>query len=131
MLTTFITFFQTGSLSHEFGHTIGLAHSQKRVDRDSYLNYFPDNVADAWRSQFDKDSIVYFTDWGVPFYYDSIMQYFPYVILLALKNVKLYLTQISLGSYCKHINDSLPVGSIDGSVDGSAGRTSVWRFVFD
>lgn len=40
--------------------------------------YF-ENIAPSWVSQFERDPIQYFDAWGVPYYYDSIMHYFPYV----------------------------------------------------
>lgn len=68
----------TGTISHEIGHMIGLTHAQKRIDRDRYLTFYANNTGQTWLSQFDKDDHTYFTDFGTPFYYDSIMQYFPY-----------------------------------------------------
>uniref|UniRef100_A0A915L0G1 Metalloendopeptidase n=1 Tax=Romanomermis culicivorax TaxID=13658 RepID=A0A915L0G1_ROMCU len=58
-----------GPLVHEFGHVIGLTHSQNRLDRDDYLRIYVDNIMPDWIQQYNKDDPAYFSNWGVPFYY--------------------------------------------------------------
>lgn len=58
---------------------MGMSHSQKRIDRDQSVKIYIENIATSWLNQFERDPAQYFADWGVPYYYDSIMHYFPYV----------------------------------------------------
>jgi hypothetical protein len=64
------------SLMHEIGHATGLYHEQSRLDRDSFVSFFLDNVIDGEESAYaqptDNAQDVGNYDFG------SIMHYYPY-----------------------------------------------------
>jgi hypothetical protein len=58
---------------HEMGHTMGLAHEQSRVDRNSYISIDFSNIAPASQSQYAQDP---FTNMDLGLYdYVSLMHY--------------------------------------------------------
>jgi len=63
----------TGSVVHELGHTVGLYHTQSRIDRDRYLRVEYQNIDRREWSQYNQH-IVDGDDLG-PYDYASIMQY--------------------------------------------------------
>lgn len=64
----------SGSIIHEFGHTLGLWHEQSRCDRDNYVTVYLANVTPSSnRFNFDKHCSDG-TDIG-SYDYDSIMHY--------------------------------------------------------
>ncbi|CAM4414640.1 M12 family metallopeptidase [Deinococcus marmoris] len=62
----------TGSIIHEFGHTLGLFHEQTRPDRDQYVEIVWANIPADWQSQYQirSGSAGYGT-----YDFDSIMHY--------------------------------------------------------
>ncbi len=62
------------TIMHEMGHAMGLFHEQSRSDRNSYLNYFENNIDKPQHGNFDIASGV---DSGL-FNYASIMEYGPF-----------------------------------------------------
>ncbi|KAK3696476.1 hypothetical protein QZH41_011799, partial [Actinostola sp. cb2023] len=61
-----------GSVIHEWGHSIGLWHTQSRSDRDEYVQVLWKHILPGWQSQFEKRSI---DTLGVTYDYNSIMHY--------------------------------------------------------
>ncbi|GGL73946.1 hypothetical protein GCM10010840_10040 [Deinococcus aerolatus] len=62
----------TGSIIHEFGHTLGLFHEQTRPDRDQYVEIVWANIPADWQSQYEIRS----GSAGYGAYdFDSIMHY--------------------------------------------------------
>jgi len=64
-----------GLILHELGHVLGLAHTQKRPDRDQYLNIDETCIEDGMESQYEKlreGDVNYF---GIPYMCNSIMHY--------------------------------------------------------
>jgi len=61
-----------GVAVHELLHGVGVAHEQKRPDRDIFLEIAWDNVAEGKESQFEFDRAAYTEG---PYDYDSIMHY--------------------------------------------------------
>lgn len=62
----------TGSIIHEFGHTLGLFHEQTRPDRDRYVEIVWANIPADWQSQYQIRS----GSAGSGAYdFDSIMHY--------------------------------------------------------
>lgn len=57
---------------HEILHTLSFHHTQKRADRDEYVEYWDANVQSGQESQFNLDANA-FT--GLPYDYFSIMHY--------------------------------------------------------
>ncbi|MEO7652376.1 MAG: M12 family metallopeptidase [Bryobacteraceae bacterium] len=66
----------TGTLTHELGHTIGLWHQQSRPDRDRYVRVLYQNIRETSARDFD----VQMSDEPAirPYDYGSIMHYGPY-----------------------------------------------------
>jgi hypothetical protein len=66
-----------GSIIHELGHIVGLAHEQSRVDRDYYVRLDPNRISKGLQEQYLIE------DRGQPNYYNmpydlfSIMHYGP------------------------------------------------------
>lgn len=62
----------TGSIIHEFGHTLGLFHEQTRPDRDQFVQIQWNNIPADWQSQYQIRS----GSKGYGAYdFDSIMHY--------------------------------------------------------
>ncbi len=63
----------TGNTIHELGHTIGLWHTQSRIDRNQHLRVLYENIDKAQWDQYDQQ-LLSGVDIG-PFDYGSIMLY--------------------------------------------------------
>ena len=72
-------FLQKDIVLHELGHAIGFYHEQSRVDRDNYLLVKWDNIRPANSFNFNRASTSAYSDYGVPYDYNSIMHYGPRV----------------------------------------------------
>ena len=66
-----------GSLVHEFGHVLGMAHTQMRPDRDNYIQMNPAMVIPGYEPNFFLAPYDFDGDDGQysPYDYGSIMQY--------------------------------------------------------
>lgn len=64
---------QQTQIIHEIGHVMGLAHEQKRSDRDTRIRIIAANVKDGFMSQFDKNPLA-LKDIGA-YCYESAMHY--------------------------------------------------------
>jgi hypothetical protein len=64
------------ALLHEMGHAVGLYHEQSRMDRDSFVNVYPDNLIAGQQSQYVQPTADA-QDVG-SYDFASIMMYYPY-----------------------------------------------------
>jgi len=66
-----------GSMIHEFGHVLGLVHTQMRPDRDRYITLNPAMVKQGFEPNFFLSPYAFDGDDGVysPYDYGSIMHY--------------------------------------------------------
>jgi len=63
------------AIQHELLHVCGLFHQQCREDRDEYLEIIWENIDTTQLHNFHKISEEYSTTFGLPFDYQSLMQY--------------------------------------------------------
>jgi len=56
-------------------HTLGFAHEHKRPDRDEYVTVVFDKIQPGKKGSFEKMSEEYFTTFGLPYDYDSVLHY--------------------------------------------------------
>jgi len=66
-----------GSILHELMHVLGIAHTQKRHDRDLYINYHKECVDPAGVEQYEKFSEADLNTFKLPYQCNSIMHYRP------------------------------------------------------
>jgi hypothetical protein len=66
----------TTALLHEMGHAVGLYHEQSRMDRDSFVTFYRDNLIDGGETQYGQPS-ANAQDVG-SYDFASIMMYYPY-----------------------------------------------------
>jgi hypothetical protein len=64
---------QQTQIIHEIGHVMGLAHEQKRADRDTRIKIVAENVKDGFMTQFDQNPLI-LKDVG-DYCYESAMHY--------------------------------------------------------
>ncbi|CEF70657.1 Astacin-like metalloendopeptidase [Strongyloides ratti] len=67
-----------GVIQHETLHALGLNHEHDRVDRDSYIKIFMENVDYYEKYNFFKISPQDTSTYGIPYDYGSIMHYDTY-----------------------------------------------------
>ncbi|XP_049301277.1 astacin-like metalloprotease toxin 5 [Anopheles funestus] len=65
---------------HELMHTLGFLHEQSRRDRDTYIQFFPQNLAPKYQNaKFINTNYAIYngssTTYGVPYNYGSVMHY--------------------------------------------------------
>ena len=60
------------------GHTVGFWHEQSRPDRDEYIRVLHNNIASAFKSNFDLLSNKSINSLGIGYDYNSIMHYKEY-----------------------------------------------------
>jgi len=67
----------TGGVLHELMHALGIAHTQKRSDRDEHITYNKDCVqsSNTAYSQYEKTKPGELKDYGVPYKCNSVMHY--------------------------------------------------------
>jgi len=65
----------TGTIEHEFLHTVGLYHTQSRSDRDNYVEIIWANIGSSKRHNFNKYSSDKIDHFNLPYDYKSIMHY--------------------------------------------------------
>ena len=74
----------TGIIQHEFLHSVGLMHAQSRSDRNTYINYFPQNVKcptnndndiSCKRHNFKRYTSSQVSHYGLTYDYLSLMHY--------------------------------------------------------
>ena len=63
-----------GVIQHEFMHAMGIYHEQTRIDRDSYVNIYWNNILSDKTHNFEKYESYEGTDFG-SFDYNSLMIY--------------------------------------------------------
>ncbi|KAJ1351716.1 Astacin (Peptidase M12A) [Parelaphostrongylus tenuis] len=63
-----------GLVLHEFGHTIGLYHTQSRHDRDNYITLHYENLVD-YRDQFNKESGSANYNYNITYDYGAVMHH--------------------------------------------------------
>ena len=63
---------------HEIGHAVGFWHEQSRPDRDAYIRVLHNNIASAFKSNFDRMPNKSINSLGVGYDYNSIMHYKEY-----------------------------------------------------
>jgi len=66
---------KTSIVVHEFLHALGYYHEQSRIDRDSYLKIYMENVRAGYESNFDKNLAGQINSEGTAYDLKSIMQY--------------------------------------------------------
>jgi len=64
-----------GGVLHELMHALGIAHTQKRSDRDQHITYNKHCVRSGMHSQYQKMGWGQLKDYGVPYKCNSIMHY--------------------------------------------------------
>ncbi len=68
------------TLLHEMGHAVGLYHEQARADRDTFIEYHPENMSNALRSNSAQFADSYQRDGDIQdvglYDYASIMHYY-------------------------------------------------------
>jgi len=64
-----------GGVLHELMHALGIAHTQKRADRDQHITYNNHCVCCGKHSQYEKTRRGELKDYGVPYKCNSIMHY--------------------------------------------------------
>jgi len=64
-----------GGVLHELMHALGIAHTQKRADRDEHITYNNHCVCCGKHSQYQKTRRGELKDYGVPYKCNSIMHY--------------------------------------------------------
>ncbi|XP_055324074.1 hatching enzyme 1.2 isoform X2 [Sitodiplosis mosellana] len=68
---------KVGTIIHEMMHALGFFHEQNRSDRDDFVFINWNNVRAGTQSNFDKQSSVTTTAYGVEYDYGSVMHYSP------------------------------------------------------
>lgn len=66
---------------HELGHAMGFFHEHSRPDRDQFVSIQFRNIKRGKERQFRKYPASLINSYGVPYDYESIMHYGPYVSL--------------------------------------------------
>ena len=66
------------TIIHEIGHTVGFWHEQSRPDRDEYIRVLHNNIASAFKSNFDLLPNTSINSLGIGYDYNSIMHYKEY-----------------------------------------------------
>ncbi|XP_065337058.1 zinc metalloproteinase nas-14-like [Cloeon dipterum] len=64
-----------GVAAHEFLHALGFEHMHDNFNRDDYVTVNFTNVQPKYYHDFDKISKKDYTDFGIPYDYDSVMHY--------------------------------------------------------
>ncbi|CAJ0594853.1 unnamed protein product [Cylicocyclus nassatus] len=64
--------------AHEFGHALGLHHTQARYDRDNYVSIATENIKDGRENNFNKQSKKSSNNYGLPYDFGSRMHYTGY-----------------------------------------------------
>ncbi|CRK90139.1 CLUMA_CG003855, isoform A [Clunio marinus] len=64
-----------GISMHEFIHALGYDHMHNRVDRDSYVKLYLQNVTPSYRYAFDKVNPSYYGNFNTAYDLNSIMHY--------------------------------------------------------
>lgn len=81
---------------HELGHVLGMAHEQKRRDRDQSIKMNWENIKPDWKDQFEVgDAYV-----GGKYDYKSIMHYPMFARSVAIDGSKPLMTPVNCGSDC-------------------------------
>lgn len=68
-------FGSTATPIHEMLHTLGFYHQQSAANRDDHLTVIEQNIIESMKDNFVKISENETTDFGLPYDFDSIMQY--------------------------------------------------------
>lgn len=63
-----------GRAIHELMHALGIFHEQSRSDRDRFVKIMWDNIIPAFKSNFEKQSLIN-TTYNFEYDYESIMHY--------------------------------------------------------
>lgn len=78
---------QEGKVIHELFHALGFTHMHNRIDRDEYIQVFPENLLYAnWRRHFEKIDSSAFDDFDTPYDLLSVMHYPKYAFASARKS---------------------------------------------
>ena len=67
--------FKTGTIQHEFLHSLGLWHTQSRSDRDQYVEIKLENVKEEAKYNFERYDPSAVTHYGWPYDFESVMHY--------------------------------------------------------
>ena len=85
-----------GVAVHELGHVLGMAHEQKRNDRDQHITVNFNNIKPDWKSQFTAGDAFVAGEYD----YESVMHYPMYSDQVAIDGSKPLMTPINCGTNC-------------------------------